>query len=214
MNRVFFSILLVLGALLPMPHTAWAVEEIKEAEYIGDDTRADDWFSTQYGGGAGDGMQANSIKDGLKFNRTRYMKFYWDDSFTYRLDTESIRWLLLPYSSTEYILDVWVKMDPAAGQTDYSYPQKYYMEHYYLRPEKQQVQFLSELEVSGHPQNAIKERAYDYRNWESLVPGSVEEKVYYAVMSILKDLEKDGTVKKRPRDYDFLDDTLRIGGIF
>ena len=120
----------------------------------------------------------------------------------------------MPYSSLESIIDIWVRLEDISEDAEYSYPQKYYMEHFYLRPEKQQIQFLSELEVTGKPQNAIKERQYRYENWENLVPGSTEEEIYYAVVEHMKELEKSGAVKKRKSDYDFWDDTLRIGGIF
>lgn len=46
------------------------------------------------------------------------------------------------------------------------------------------------------------------------MPGSTEEEIYYAVVEHMKELEKSGAVKKRKSDYDFWDDTLRIGGIF
>ena len=210
MSKVFFFLALMAGIALSMP-PVWAAEEVEVVEEVeeiggrtGDTTRADDWFTSQ---------TPPMAKD-LELTGDRYIRFYWDDSLTYWIDAESIRWIFLPYSTSEYILDVWIKMETVPGTADYSYPKKYYMEHYYLRPEKKQVQFLSELEVTGRPQNAIRERQYDPKNWENLVPGSVEEKVYWAVTTILKDLEKAGIVKKRKRTYDFWDDTLRIGGVF
>lgn len=208
-RRIFLFLLLLAGMMMVLSPPLEAAEEVEEVEEVSDTTSADDWFTTQ----------GNSTRESLRGSekekvRERYLMFYEDDSLVYWLDTESIRWIPLPYSAQEDIIDVWIKMDVVPGEGDYSYPQKYYMEHYYLRPQKQQIQFLSELEVAGRPQNAIKERKYDYRNWENLVPGSVEEKVYYAVMTNIKELEKEGVVKKRKSDYDFFDDTLRIGGIF
>lgn len=63
--------------------------------------------------------------------------------------------------------------------------QSYVLEHYYLRPKTKQIQFLCELEVFGRPQNAINERAYDNKNWEYLVPGSVESLIYDATIKII-----------------------------
>ena len=81
-----------------------------------------------------------------------------------------------------------------AREQGYQYPpedlkvlsqQSYVLEHYYLRPKTNQIQFLCELEVFGRPQNAINERAYDYKNWENLVPGSVESIIYSATLKII-----------------------------
>ena len=81
-----------------------------------------------------------------------------------------------------------------AREQGYQYPpedikvlrsQAYVLEHYYLRPKTHQIQFLCELEVFGRPQNAINERAYDYKNWENLVPGSVESLIYDTTIKII-----------------------------
>lgn len=86
--------------------------------------------------------------------------------------------------------------------------QAYVLEHYYLRPQTKQIQFLCELEVFGRPQNTINERAYDYKNWENLVPGSVESAVYDATIKII------GKSKASERGHmtfsDMLDEYLRI----
>ena len=86
--------------------------------------------------------------------------------------------------------------------------QAYVLEHYYLRPQTKQIQFLCELEVFGRPQNTINERAYDYKNWENLVPGSVESAVYEATIKII------GKSKASERGHmtfsDMLDEYLRI----
>jgi hypothetical protein len=46
--------------------------------------------------------------------------------------------------------------------------------------------FISELEVTGRPENAIKERPYDNANWEQLVPGSIEDDLFEAVVARMK----------------------------
>lgn len=124
----------------------------------------------------------------------RYVKILSDESgFVYYLDTQNIRWTHPPYAINERIVDVWVKLaqedDTQYGLEEdeaYSYPKTYFMEHYYLRPDRQQIQFLSELEVTGRPQNAIKERPYSSNNWENLVPGSIEDEIYHAAMKYIK----------------------------
>lgn len=85
---------------------------------------------------------------------------------------------------------------------------KYLLEHYYIRPKTQQIQFLCELEVFGRPQNAIKERSYDYKNWENLIPGSIEFAIYYSVLSDI------GTSKASERGHmtaaDMVEEYARI----
>ena len=173
--------------------------------------------------------------------KARFVKLLSDDSYDYYLDRNSVRWVYVPYSKTEYMADVWIRMlDRAQNNSDmpsdlYNYindtsdeiseaaakgiiydevdvkvlrTKKYFLEHYYIRPKKQQIQFLCELEVIGRPQNAISERAYDYKNWESLIPGSVEFSIYHGVISDI------GTSKANSRGHmtfiDMLDEYARI----
>ncbi len=153
----------------------------------------------------------------LKMLKPRFVKLAVDDTYTYYLDKSAVEWRKMPYSSSEYMADVWIRMierEPKTLDSDmaaygaenfraqielareqgYQYSpedikvlsqQAYILEHYYLRPKTRQVQFLCELEVFGRPQNAINERAYDYKNWENLVPGSVESTIYDAAIKIL-----------------------------
>ena len=85
---------------------------------------------------------------------------------------------------------------------------KYLLEHYYIRPKTQQIQFLCELEVFGRPQNAVRERTYDYKNWENLIPGSIEFAIYYSVLSDI------GTSKASERGHmtaaDMVEEYARI----
>ena len=86
--------------------------------------------------------------------------------------------------------------------------QAYVLEHYYLRPKTNQIQFLCELEVFGRPQNTINERAYDYKNWENLVPGSVESVIYAAT---LKTIGKSKSSERGHMTFiDMLDEYARI----
>ena len=145
----------------------------------------------------------------------RFVQLLSDDTYDYYLDRQAVQWIKLPYSTSEYMADVWIRMieknpdvysDMPSDMYDYVQndeivdaslknkklnstdlkilrTKKYYLEHYYIRPKTKQIQFLCELEVIGRPQNAIKERNYDYRNWENLIPGSVETSIYYGVLS-------------------------------
>ncbi|MBR3721556.1 MAG: hypothetical protein IKN12_02220 [Selenomonadaceae bacterium] len=145
----------------------------------------------------------------------RYVMLFSDDSFIYWLDTEALHWRDMPYSALEQVLDTWIKMENIAEDKEYSYPEKYYMEHLYLRPNRRQVMFLSELEVMGRPENNIKERTYKAEYWEDLVPGSVEEEIYKGTIAMIKKLEKKGRVKKKEGDsYNFFEDFVGIGGWF
>ena len=136
----------------------------------------------------------------------RYVKLLSDDSFAYYMDKKSAKWIQCPNTSDEYIIDVWVKMVQLESGNNadlqYSYPSKYYLEHYYIRPTTQQIQFLSELEVTGRPDNNIQERSYDEANWEKLVPESIEDSIYQAVV------KKMGGVKKAKGKSRSIKDTL------
>lgn len=118
----------------------------------------------------------------------RYFKLMADDSFVYYMDKKSAKWILCPNSRDEYIVDVWIRLEPIAdgADTKYSYPAKYYLEHYYLRPDKEQIQFLCELEVTGRPDNNLNQRSYDENNWENLVPESIEDVIYQNVVKKMK----------------------------
>ena len=176
----------------------------------------------------------------LKMLPTRFIKLAVDDTYTYYLDKTSVQWRKMPYSSSEYIADVWIRMiereqknlndDMAyygaenfnaeislAREQGYQYPpedlqvlrsQGYVLEHYYLRPKTKQVQFLCELEVFGRPQNTISERNYDYKNWENLVPGSIESVIYDATIKIIG--KSKATERGHMTFSDMLDEYLRI----
>ncbi|MGM9540780.1 hypothetical protein [Anaerovibrio sp.] len=123
----------------------------------------------------------------------RYVKLFTDNYFNYYMDKKSAKWILCPNRSDEYIIDVWIKLEriedtnakslaERMNDSQYVYQEKYYLEHYYVRPSTEQIQFLCELEVSGRPDNDISQRKYDIRNWEYLVPDSVEDSIYQAVV--------------------------------
>lgn len=179
-------------------------------------------------------------KQSLQTIKQRFIKIAVDDTYTYYLDKTSAQWKRLPYSASEYMADVWIRMverkpknldgDMAnygaenfnaeislAREQGYQYSpedlqvlrsQSYVLEHYYLRPKTKQIQFLCELEVFGRPQNTINERAYDYRNWENLVPGSIESVIYNATIKIIG---KSGSDSKGHMTFiDMLDEYARI----
>ena len=157
-------------------------------------------------------------KKGKKL-KPRFVKLTSDDSFDYYLDKSSVQWQNLPYSASEYMADVWIRMLDKDSSLDDLPPdlqnyindqsndeiaeaeargliydpvdvkvlrtKKYFLEHYYIRPQRRQIQFLCELEVVGRPQNTISERAYDYKNWENLIPGSIETAIYYGVLDVI-----------------------------
>lgn len=162
---------------------------------------------------------STTVKKKGKKLKPRFVKLTSDDTFDYYLDKSSVQWVNLPYSASEYMADVWIRMldkssslddlpkdvrDYVTGQSNDEIAEaeakgliydpvdvkvlstkRYFLEHYYIRPQKKQIQFLCELEVVGRPQNSISERAYDYKNWENLIPGSVETAIYYGVLNVI-----------------------------
>ena len=62
------------------------------------------------------------------YQRARFVKLTMDDNYTYYLDRESVKWVRVPYTSSEYMADVWIRMierfpedDPDTALRDYEY---------------------------------------------------------------------------------------------
>lgn len=163
---------------------------------------------------------AQSKEKGKKARRQkeRFVPLLSDNGYLYLMDTQNARWIRMPHSGDEYIADVWIKLvktdeekkDDGNNPEDYSYPPKYYLEHYYLRPKTQQIQFLSELEVTGRPDNAIKERAYSMQNWENLVPGSLEDDIYHGALKAMGKNKVGGKTTHGMSARDMVEEYLRI----
>ena len=144
-----------------------------------------------------------------KNKEDRFQEIFRDDSFIYYMDMRSARNVPIP-NRQERMIDVWVKLKPNSFSGDGDAKAgKYYLEHYYLNPKNKQIQFLCELEVTGRPSNAIKERPYSSQNWENLVPGSVEDDIYHAVVEKAKSSSSIGGVEM-PSASDILD-MMNIG---
>ena len=150
----------------------------------------------------------------------RYVKLFTDSYFNYYMDKKSAKWIACPDKNDEYIIDVWVKLErieeanakslaERMNDSQYTYQEKYYLEHYYIRPYTQQIQFLCELEVSGRPDNDISQRKYNVKNWEYLVPESVEDNIYQAVVKKMgKKPGSKGNILESAGD--FIEDVFRI----
>lgn len=141
-----------------------------------------------------------------------YLYLFSDDGFNYYLDSE-VSCHTYPPVGYEKLLDVWIKILPigVAPDTEVLSDQTYYLQHYLLCPRKTQIMFLSELEVDGRPDNDIQERPYDTRNWENLIPGSLEENIYRECMKRQGKLNQRGDKKTVTRTVgDILEDTFRI----
>lgn len=135
-----------------------------------------------------------------------------DMTFKYYMDMETARWVTIPHGA-EKIIEVWIKLIPDAEAMaeagEYSYPQKYFLEHYLIRPQSQQIQFLAELEITGHPMNDVDTGTYRASAWETLVPESIEDKIYHAVV---KNIGKAKNASKSKGGVnDFLFHAFRIG---
>lgn len=164
------------------------------------------------------GAAANSSDSEKKDER--YVRLFADSYFNYYMDKKSAKWIACPDKSDEYIIDVWVKLErideanarslaERVNDSQYTYQGKYYLEHYYIRPSTQQIQFLCELEVSGRPDNDISQRKYNVKNWEYLVPESVEDNIYQAVVKKMgKKPGSNGNLLKSAGD--FVEDVFRI----
>ena len=173
-------------------------------------------------------------KSKLKNLKSRFVKLTMDSNYIYYLDRDFVRWVKMPYSTTEMMADVWVRMIErndnellsdseiddvifAAEEGKQYRPEdlevlrhgKYHLEHYYLRPKARQIQYLVELsDIEGNPQNTVNERTYSYSNWEDLVPNSVESRLYF---SILKVIGKGRASQDSPVTFaDYVEEYARI----
>lgn len=222
--RMALAAMLSFALVLPTA-AASNMEEDAEPEEIGDMsdmTSADDWFASAEESEAIKSETEDQADKRKDKERERYAYLLSDSGYDYFLDGRATHWIPLPYRDDEYIVDTWLKIVPTDSTDDpesgnYSYPQKYYLAHYYVRPKTQQIQFLSELEVSGErPDNTVKGRGYMPRNWEDLTPGSIEDEVYRGTLaSIKKHGDKwtkiFGSHYTGPRKLrDFVEEYLRI----
>ena len=189
--RMALAAMLSFALVLPTA-AASDMEEDAEPEEIGDMsdmTSADDWFASAEESEAIKSETEDQADKRKDKERERYAYLLSDSGYDYFLDGRATHWIPLPYRDDEYIVDTWLKIVPTDSTDDpesgnYSYPQKYYLAHYYVRPKTQQIQFLSELEVSGErPDNTVKGRGYMPRNWEDLTPGSIEDEVYRGTLA-------------------------------
>lgn len=202
----------IVALLWAVPMISYAADKPEEItgnnEVSSDDGRADDWFTKPKEAGRIINQPENEAKKQETKEKQRYIYLFEDNGFVYYLDNQNVKWKPIPYSETEEILDIWIKLIKVAPDEEYSYPQKYFLEHYYLRPDRKQIQFLSELEVTGRPDNAIKERPYSVHNWENIVSGSLEDEIYHSVLKVVKKNEQFWPKHKSVRDV--LEDIFRI----
>lgn len=167
------------------------------------------------------GIAANgSASEKKEKQEERYVKLFADHYFNYYMDKKSAKWMVCPDKNDEHIIDVWVKLEHIEeadarslaehiNDSQYAYQEKYYLEHYYIRPATEQIQFLCELEVSGRPDNDISQRKYNVKNWEYLVPESVEDNIYQAVVKKMgKKPGSKGNILESAGD--FIEDVFRI----
>ena len=204
----------IVGLFLSLLGSSWVYaadsEKNGNESTVSSNRSADDWFTRP--------DETKSITTQSEESKTkqkdkeekRFVELLKDNGFTYYLDTKNARWIQMPHSGNEYIADVWVKLVQTDENAEYSYPPKYFLAHYYVRPNTQQIQFLSELEVTGRPDNAIKERPYSMQNWENLVPGSVEDELYHGIVKNMKKNRLGGKSSNGMSVRDMVEEYLRI----
>ncbi len=170
-------------------------------------------FANDSGNGDPKSAQANSEEqDNQEDKELRFIKFAEDESFVYLLDRKDSGWIRKPYTADTYVIDAWIKMIPYKFDATDAYIasdeyDNYYLEHYLIDPANKRIQFLCEIEVSGRPENNIKQRKYAPNGWEGLVPESVEDTIYHGVVKEYGKKKGDGTIKQFT---DMLEDVFHI----
>lgn len=187
-------------------------EDTREHAWDESEPRADDWFTNpsnneDYGSKTEDDSDEKNEK---KKEKPRFIEILRDDSFIYYIDRKTARFLNIPHVAKEKMIDVWIKLEPLEyAEGDYTYPAKFFLEHYLIRPKRQQIQFLAELEVTGRPSNETRNLKYDGQRWEELIPGSIEDSIYHAVMRHKGDIHDESTSDGTSiRDY--IENTFNI----
>lgn len=148
----------------------------------------------------------NNSEKNLKKQKARFIKVTADENFIYYIDKQALSWIRMPYSASEYMLDVWVRAVERNSNTSSKYDsneieearekgflldpvdvevyqqRNFQLKHYYIRQKTKQIQFMGAMEVEGTPKNTFTEREYAYSNWQNLIPGSVETAIYNAAI--------------------------------
>lgn len=204
--------ILLVGVIFPFYVSAATNADSNDTHkvYANSNNRADDWFFKPNEANKITSQDKKSQQQQADKEKDRYKFLLTDNGYDYYIDTRNARWQPMPHSGDEYIIDVWIKLVQRDDSGDYSYPEKYFLEHYYLRPAKQQIQFLSELEVTGRPNNEITERAYNMQNWENLVPGSIEDEIYHGVVKQMGKNKLGGKSSHGMSLRDSIEEYLRI----
>ena len=145
----------------------------------------------------------------------RFKTLFVDNGFTYYLDSKNSQWIPRPNNHSERIIDAWVRLventaGASAREDRNIHPYKYFLEHYYISPERREIMFISELEVTGRPENAIHERPYNNANWEKLVPGSIEDDLFDAIVLQMNKRSKRHGAKDRMSLRDMIEEYARI----
>ncbi|BEU88917.1 hypothetical protein TAMA11512_23810 [Selenomonas sp. TAMA-11512] len=146
-------------------------------------------------------------------SKARFQEIGRDKDYVYYMDMKTARYVQPARSTSERVIDVWVKLVeqpvPAMANPD-ELTEHYYLEHYYVSSQRKAIQFLSELEVAGRPQNAVRDRAYRVDQWERLIPGSSEETIYRGVVAKMREATMFGGRGSLPSLRDMVEEYLRI----
>lgn len=107
---------------------------------------------------------------------------YSDDDYDYFIHTGALKIIQHPYIKEQKIVDVWIKVEGNANGIVY-YPVNYTMQHYYMRLDRPQIQLLTSIECYSSGQTHIAvDKTYLEDAWYDIVPMSVEEACYFAIM--------------------------------
>jgi len=191
---------------------AMSVAPLAGAEWGEADEEVGDAGSNNWGTEEVDKSRMYLLNDEVygKDNKPKYAWLMDDTSYRYYVDAENLKWMRVPYRADEYMIDVWVLLTSIDPSVPDHYPEKYFLEHYYLWPKNRKVQFLSEVEVHGRPQNLVSEREYNVKNWENLIPGSMEDRIYSNLLKLMKETGVGGSTPPRDSFRDMLEEYLRI----
>lgn len=115
----------------------------------------------------------------------RYLRICTRNDLDYFLDQATAKKIRHPYLK-EDLWDIWLKIKENENAA-YTYPEVYTMEHYYVRlikPELQRMQRIQMEEESAL--EYVLQTPFQEKNWKILIPGSIEEEIYWAIIKNVK----------------------------
>lgn len=130
-------------------------------------------------------LQPQPEKQKIMIEDERYLWLCSRNDLDYFLDQVTAKKIRHPYLK-EDLWDVWLKIKENENAA-YTYPETYTIEHYYVRLTKPELQLMQRIQMEDESAlEHMPQTPYQEKNWRILVPGSIEEEFYWAIIKNVK----------------------------